>query len=122
MRAIFALAAALDLTDGYLTLRMWAEASDALRRIPKNWRRHPDVLDRRLIVYTGMEQWAEGRRLAKSATVDYPMRADLWYRLAIIEAGDGDNDAAMEAVRRCIAADLDGKFDLVSDDALKNIW
>lgn len=122
MRAIFALAAALDVADGYLTLRMWAQASDALRQIPKNWRKHPDVLDRRLVVYTGMEQWTEGRRLAKSATIDFPMRADLWYRLAVIEAGAGDNDAAMDAARHCIEADLDGKFDLVSDDALKDIW
>jgi tetratricopeptide (TPR) repeat protein len=113
---------ALDLADGYLILRMWEHAWNAIEDMPSHWKNHPDALRRRLDALTGLEEWGKASALAYDAISIFPRRADLWLRRARLQAQEGDVRGARESVAKCIEIREDMRLEVVRDEMLAGIW
>ncbi|QIF01648.1 hypothetical protein [Roseimicrobium sp. ORNL1] len=113
---------ALDIADGYLTLRMWEHAWNTIEDAPSHWKNHPDALRRRIDALTGLEEWGKAHALAYDVVSIFPMRADLWQRLARLQAREGDFRGARESVAKCIELRDDMRVEIAHDDMLAGIW
>jgi hypothetical protein len=110
------LTAGLDLADGYLTLRMWEEAWNAIEDLPSYWKNHPDSLKRRIDALTGLGEWEKATTLAVDVVSIFSRRADLWHRLARLQAHAGDFKAARGSVAKCVELDGQAKIEILRDE------
>lgn len=116
------LMAAIEKTDGYLTLKMWEQARNILEDLPTHLKNHPDVLIRRIDVLTGSEHWTKALMLAEGTVVVYPQRAEVWLRLARLQAQAGLLEDARRSARLVIALDQSFHVEVMEDEMLAGIW
>lgn len=117
-----ALRTCLDRAEGYCGLGMWESAWNALDELPEELRAHPDVISRRLDVLIGLAHWEKASILGASLAKIMPGRADVWFRVACVQARLGDLGAAKEAIRRCIHIDRGWRLRVLDEPALDGLW
>jgi tetratricopeptide (TPR) repeat protein len=113
---------AIEKADGYLTLKMWEAAWNILEDLPTHLKNHPDVLLRRIDVLTGSELWQKALILAEHTVGVYPTRAEVWLRMARLQAQAGRLDDARASARNCVELDSDMQLEVLEDDMLSLIW
>lgn len=113
---------ALEAADGYLTLKMWEAAWNCIEDLPTELKNHPDALAVRLDVMVGMQEWEKGMYLGRGAVTMYPRRADLWLKLARLQAQHGEVEQARQAVQRCIEIDGEMRTTVLDDPLLEAVW
>jgi cytochrome c-type biogenesis protein CcmH/NrfG len=116
------LMAAIEKTDGYLTLKMWEQAWNILEDLPTHLKNHPDVLIRRIDALTGSEHWTKALILAERTVAVYPQRAEVWLRLARLQAQAGKLEDARLAAKHVVSLDESFRVEVVEDEMLAGIW
>jgi len=116
------LKSSLGQAEGYCELGMWEQAWNVLDDLPEELRPHPDVISRRLDVLIGLKHWGKALILANSLARITPMRADVWFRLACIQAQLEAVDEAKKAIARCVEIDPDWRARIIAEPALEGVW
>jgi cytochrome c-type biogenesis protein CcmH/NrfG len=112
----------IEKTDGYLTLKMWEQAWNIMEDLPTHLKNHPDVLIRRVDVLTGSELWAKALMLAEGTVAVYPQRAEVWLRLARLQAQAGKLEEARQSAKQVVTLDESFRVEIVEDEMLAGIW
>lgn len=85
---------------GWYELGNQAEAEAELKRVSKEGRRHPDVLELKWLFQSRRDDWEGAAKTAKSLMKHAPDRASGWlhYSYSLRRASDGGLDAAWKAL------------------------
>lgn len=67
---------------GYVALRMYSDANDALEALPNKAKAHPLVLLARLELLMEMERWDDGIVLGQSLCSLWPEEFEFWFKAA----------------------------------------
>ncbi|QIF02868.1 tetratricopeptide repeat protein [Roseimicrobium sp. ORNL1] len=108
--------------EAYLELQMWAAAWKVLDDLPAQFQNFPSVLLKRIDVLTALQLSTKALQMAEEAVAAYPNRAEVWHRLARLQAQAGHLDAATVSATHCIELDESMWMEMAQDEGLKRIW
>lgn len=112
----------LSAFEGFRDLGMWDAAWAALERLPQEHQGHPDVLLGRLDVLVGRNDWERALEFAGQVGTVLKDNPDAWLDIACAHSQQGNIQAAMVAVKECVALDQRFSTVVLQEPLLGPMW
>jgi hypothetical protein len=112
----------IEKAEGFIVLRMPAEAWQALEDLPSEAKNLPRVLELRLACLGMLKEWQKVVFLGEVIVQLFPESAQVHFWLACGLAQSGRNDEAMEHAKTAAKLNADLRMQMLDEEALSNLW